>query len=573
MTDMWTSEDIEAIMMQLNNQSLPFKRYEFSDLGNGMTLLGSGASSNVYEATARGNRKKTFAIKVIGFGNKHVETASFQSSVKAQADFGNIDNNVVKIYDSVELRVWIEGEHDVTRSEIIEQYEKYKPEGNFLHLQFILMEKVTPVLWSNRFEHKITPYKLASYDESEVMKLAYEIGLAINNAHKNKLIHRDIKLENIFYDTKGQCYKLGDFGIARITDDGMASTVAFTKGYGAPEVIGTMDDKYDYTADIYSFGVLLYLLLNEMKFPGSTDYRPSVYQYVQGYVPPEPVNGSDELVQIVLRMMSFDPDDRYQSMEEVLNEFDELKFGHRFKYQREHSNIALALGTVFALMGAVMWELSFMQGVNLEFDIWIYILCGLGICQSILYISRNTVGFINAITFCVGIYLIITSGFSILKLIVLIVMVFGYYWSGVIGGCALAANITYLITNKNYAVINEFTNYRWFTMLLISLAVILLVLHWLLGERDEKIIKSYFSRNMYWFLAFLYYISLIVASITINMKNDMGYSAYEKILGVDKIKWFMSWNPGLVGIIGACFCVVWVLREYILIFIEKCRNK
>ena len=73
MVNSWTNEDIEAIMVQLNNQDLPFKKYEFSALGAGMKILGSGASANVYEALSKGKKPAEYAIKVIGFGSLRVK--------------------------------------------------------------------------------------------------------------------------------------------------------------------------------------------------------------------------------------------------------------------------------------------------------------------------------------------------------------------------------------------------------------------------------------------------------------------------------------------------------------------
>lgn len=575
MTNSWTDEDIEAIMVQLNNQNLPFKKYEFSALGDGMSLLGSGASANVYEAVLKGKKAKEFAIKVIGFGNKHVDSESFCSSVKAQTDLENLGNHIVKIYDSTELLVWIEEEHDVVKVEKIDSYESSKPDGGkYLHLQFILMEKISPVLVSYRFQYKLFPHKLETFDEKEIMKLAYEVGMAIDQAHKRNLIHRDIKLENIFYDVKGQRYKLGDFGIARTTDDGMVSTVAFTKGYGAPEVIGTLDDKYDYTADIYSFGMMLYVLMNEMKFPESANYYPTVYQYMQGYVPPEPINGTDELVRIVLKMLSFDPDDRYQSMEEVLNEFDKLKYGHRIRYQREHKSTALAIGTVFALMGSSVWKLSFMPEMTLDFSIWEYLFCGLCIGKSVLALFKKKTGFVSTLLFGAGTYLLIAAGFTWWKLILLLFMsAFCKYWPGILGGCAVISNVTYLILNNRKLSVIEFVDYRWIAVLLLSLAFVLLWLHAMLGAQDEKIIKSYFGKNLFWIMATVCYATLILMVYCVNLTQGTELNFYEKILGHDTMEWMLSWNPGLVGICGASFCAIWMIRERFLIFIEKRHEK
>lgn len=569
MISSWTNEEIEAIMVQLNNQNLPFNKYEFSLLGEGMRLLGSGAFANVYEALDKGKHVKEAAIKVIGFGNRHVDSESFRSAVEAQKDLGYSVDSVVKIYDSIELRVWIKGNHDVEKVEKVELHEQAKPEGDFLHLQFILMEKVKPVLTSKRFAYKLYPANLQEYAENEIIELAYDIGIAIDRAHKKRIIHRDIKLENVFYDDKQQCYKLGDFGIARTTDDGMASTVAFTKGYGAPEVVGTLDDKYDCTADIYSYGMMLYVLLNELRFPESNDYHPTVFQYIQGYVPPEPVNGSDGLVNVVIKMVNFNPDDRYQSMEEVINKLDELRFGHRIKYQREHKSAALVLGMEFAFMGAVAWKMSFMPELQLVFNSLEYIFCVLCIIQTLLCFLNRKNSIVNIAIFGVGLFLMISSGVTWWKLLLLPVLMACRSLSGIIGGGALAANATYLIMNKyNYSV-TEFSEYRWIAVLLLSLSFYLLLLNLLLGERNEKMIKTYFVKNLFWIAVIMTYVLFMVTPLCIKMSQTMSFNSYDILFGSKVTQWIMSWNPYMVGVVGCVFWLVWVIRERFLVVVEN----
>ena len=200
MMNSWTNEDVEAILIQLNRQNLPFDKYEFIGLGEGLSMLGTGASANVYEVIAKGKKKKRYAVKVIGFNNKHIDTESFRDTVHIQTSLGIHSNNIVKIYDFIELRVWIEGEHNVVKVERVAPYEETKPKGSFLQLQFVLMEKLVPVFISGQFKRKLTLHKLEMYNEKEIIKFAYDIGTALDNAHKRGVIHRDVKLENVFYD-------------------------------------------------------------------------------------------------------------------------------------------------------------------------------------------------------------------------------------------------------------------------------------------------------------------------------------------------------------------------------------
>ncbi len=580
----WTNEDIEAILIQLNDRKLPFEDYAFSALGEGLNLLGRGSSAYVYEAVSRGKKKEKEserqrekekrAIKVIGFGNRHVDPKAFRDSVDAQRDLALSEKTVVKAFSSVMVRVWIRGEHDVVRAEEIDLYADHKPEGEYLDLQFILMEKLCPVLFMDGLTHTLTPRRLGTYDEKELLKLAYDIAEAIDKAHKGKLIHRDIKPENIFYDPFSECYKLGDFGIAKETPDGMASTVAFTKGYGAPEVVGTLEDRYDQTADIYSFGMSLYVLMNEIRFPGSSNYRPNIHQYTQGYVPPEPVNGSEEFARIVLKMISFDPDDRYQSMEAVINDLDKLKYGHRVKYLREHKSIPLALGTVFALMGASVWKLSFMPDLQLSFSVWGYIFCALCVLKSVMYMYRKKTGYVTAIIFGVGIYLLFATGFVWWKLLLLIFMSFLWnYWQGIMAGGALAANVTFLIMKEYGLSVSAYSEYRWVTVLLLSLSVLLLICHSMQVEKDEWIIKVYLEKNLNWIMAAGVYLSLILIAKGAALQGPVMAGLREKIFGSAAVLWIMTWDPQKVGIWGAVFCVIWMLRVRVLSYFQKIKEK
>lgn len=577
MSAAWTREDIESILGQLNNQNLPFRKYAFTSENGRLVLLGKGASANVYRAEMRTKHTRGYAIKVIGFGDKHVQSESFRTSVEAQKELGQFQNNIVKIYDSVELRVWIEGNNTVTEFEVIDSYDPYEEEeiapGNFLHLQFILMEEIAPVLIDNRYgKPSLRSHKLASFDEGEILKLAYDIGTALSGAHAGKLIHRDVKLENIFYTADGEHYKLGDFGIARTTDDGLASTVAFTKGYGAPEVVGTLEGQYDFTADIYSFGMLLYVLLNELKFPGSKNYHPNVMQYTRGFEAEYPTTGSDEFCDIVLKMISYDPDDRYQTMDEVLNEFDRLKYGRRLKYLREHKATSLVVGAPLAVLGAVTFEMAYTPGFISNFSIWMYLFWGLCIWKGITKLRNKDLTWISFVLLCFGFFLMITTGFTWWKLLgVVVLSCLTDIITGIIGGSMLLMSMTFGI--MKIGSIGMLPEYRWISVLLISLSFFLLCYHFLLWERDEKMTKVYLRKNLYWFVVAAIYISLSLTEMVIRINRNTVFAVYEGVFGHEKVDNLLDMKPLYIGAAGAVFCLIWIGREMILIFVEKQMEK
>lgn len=352
--NMWTREEIEKIISKLDEKKMPFPGYALVRHADELTLLGQGGFAYVYAAQSRRTRQPKYAIKIIGFGEQYVDSVFFRNSARVQMHLGIRGEDVVRVFDFAEIWIELDEKNEILniwkRSEL-EEHRQHA--ARILQLQFVLMEKMEPVITHDAYgKAALVPEKLQTFDEAEVLHVAYDIGNAILRAHKRWILHRDIKLENIFYDAKRGRYKLGDFGIAKVTNNGMASTRTFTKGYGAPEVLGRMYDQYDSTADIYSFGILLYVLANDLRFPDSESYYVNLpKQYSHGYHLPRPAHGSDALCGMIDRMCRFDPDERYQSMQEVMQDLGALIFGETLQYERAHNAATAVLGICLGVLG------------------------------------------------------------------------------------------------------------------------------------------------------------------------------------------------------------------------------
>lgn len=93
--------------------------------------------------------------------------------------------------------------------------------------------------------------------EDQVLNWFTQILLALKHCHDRKILHRDLKSQNIFL-TKKNIVKLGDFGIARVLSNtrSKAKTVVGTPYYLSPEIIESQP--YSFKSDVWSMGVLLY---------------------------------------------------------------------------------------------------------------------------------------------------------------------------------------------------------------------------------------------------------------------------------------------------------------------------
>ncbi|MGH0158980.1 UNVERIFIED_CONTAM: hypothetical protein FKN15_036624 [Acipenser sinensis] len=101
-----------------------------------------------------------------------------------------------------------------------------------------------------------------AFTEREASEIMHSIGEAIQYLHSINIAHRDVKPENLLYTTKrpSALLKLTDFGFAKeTTTHNSLATPCYTPYYVAPEVLGP--EKYDKSCDMWSLGVIMYILL------------------------------------------------------------------------------------------------------------------------------------------------------------------------------------------------------------------------------------------------------------------------------------------------------------------------
>lgn len=151
--------------------------------------------------------------------------------------------------------------------------------------------------------------RIPPLSEEKAAKIINELLNSIEYIHSLGILHRDLKPENIILREKGQLEDLviADFGLADYykKDGKYLFTRCGTPGYVAPEVL--QDKVYDFKVDVYSIGILLYILIvGKSPFKGQT-YDDVVYLNFKGEVDYSDLKLSSEIIDLFKLMLDANP--------------------------------------------------------------------------------------------------------------------------------------------------------------------------------------------------------------------------------------------------------------------------
>jgi serine/threonine-protein kinase len=160
----------------------------------------------------------------------------------------------------------------------------------------------------------------------EAVAYAIEIGRGLIAAHARKLVHRDVKPQNVLIDPDGRA-KVTDFGIARsLEQKGMTATgrVLGTTDYVSPEQ--AMGEDVDERSDVYSLGVVLYeMLTGDVPFQAETQVGVAM-KHVNEPMPDVQAKRpevSAAVAAVVDRATTKDPRDRYTTVAEMVRDLEQ----------------------------------------------------------------------------------------------------------------------------------------------------------------------------------------------------------------------------------------------------------
>ncbi len=251
-----------------------------------LSKIGAGGMSDVYKAKDH-ILGRFVAIKVLK--TEFSEDRGFVSKFRteAQSAAGLEHPNIVNIYDV----------------------------GSEEGLYYIVMEYVEGITLKTYIEKK------GQLSFKEAVSIAIQVARGIEAAHSKQIIHRDIKPQNIIISTEGKV-KVTDFGIAKAASSNtISSDVMGSVHYSSPEQArnGFVDGR----SDLYSLGIVMYeMVTGHVPFDGDTTVAVAI-QHLQEEMTPPGVYAEDlpvSLEKIILKCTQKNPDRRYQSIEELLDD-------------------------------------------------------------------------------------------------------------------------------------------------------------------------------------------------------------------------------------------------------------
>lgn len=266
-----------------------------------ISRLASGGMADVYLGYDTKQSKKV-AIKILheNYSSNRNFIARFKSEAKILSRLSN--PNIVVIYD------W----------------------GEFNDMYFIIMEYVSGVSLKKIIE------KNGSLGARLTASYSIQICNALQEAHSNNLVHRDIKPQNIMITEDGQL-KLTDFGIAKTVANDITKTMGIlgTAHYVSPEQ--AQGKILDYRSDIYSLGIVMYEMLSgDVPFRGGSSIDISLSHISEA---PQPISSltpgiSPKIEKIVMKCLQKFPAQRYANAGELKKDLENFLEGRELSFEK-----------------------------------------------------------------------------------------------------------------------------------------------------------------------------------------------------------------------------------------------
>lgn len=283
--------------------------------------IGEGTFGCVYKIVRNDTGKDFYAaLKIIDIPKDFSEYNGIKSDGLDEESAGTFFKDLTdECLNEIKIMYSLKGTDNIVSIEDYKVTEQQDENGRIQYHIFIRMELLQNL--GEYIEDNISGQNKETIC-NEVIKIGTDLCSALELCSKENIIHRDIKMQNVFVSSFGK-FKLGDFNISKhLEDRTSAMSRKGTMGYLAPEVYN--GNGYNSSVDIYSLGMLLYRILNNNRAPfldPNMPVRPSameaaVTRRLSGEKIESPINATPELAAVILKSLEYEPSERYATASE-----------------------------------------------------------------------------------------------------------------------------------------------------------------------------------------------------------------------------------------------------------------
>ena len=269
-------------------------------LGNRYEILekiGEGGMAYVYKARCR-LLNRIVAVKVLKpeFNNDEEFLEKFKNEAQSAASLNQ--QNIINIYDV--------GQDD---------------DVSYIVMEYVDGENLKDLI-----------HKRGAIPKELMIAISRQIALALEEAHSKKIVHRDIKSQNIML-AKNNMVKVADFGIAKAVSSSTITAVGSIMGsvhYFSPEQArgGYVDER----SDIYSLGIVMYeMITGKLPFDGDTPVNIALKHIQEELVFEDNDDISSEIKDVIRKATQKSADRRYKSVTDLIKDLDYIKEERAFE--------------------------------------------------------------------------------------------------------------------------------------------------------------------------------------------------------------------------------------------------
>lgn len=276
-------------------------RYEILD------KIGEGGMAYVYKAKCK-LLNRTVAVKVLKpeFNNDEEFLEKFKNEAQSAASLNQ--QNIINIYD-------VGQEDDIS----------------YIVMEYVDGENLKDLI-----------HKKGALPKELMVSIARQIALALEEAHSKKIVHRDIKSQNIML-ARNNVVKVADFGIAKAVSSSTITAVGSIMGsvhYFSPEQArgGYVDER----SDIYSLGIVMYeMITGKLPFDGDTPVNIALKHIQEELVFKDNDDISSEIKDVIRKATQKSADRRYKNVSDLIKDLDYIKeeraFDNKFMDDTYHT--------------------------------------------------------------------------------------------------------------------------------------------------------------------------------------------------------------------------------------------